>query len=276
MNDEHEPPRRPSLALWLALLALIAAAVFLYLRATQHEVAETPPVLVPEPERSPLVRHPIPEPEAEEQEEEEPASPLAGHLPASLPALDNSDAALAPLVEYLVSNPSLAELLVSRNMIRRLVITVDSLTGPAVPLNHIPVTLPPERFLAATRGEEIFIDERNYARYRRHVALIDGLDSRDLARAYVHFYPLFQEAYRELGYSQGFFNDRLIAVIDHLLEAPPVSGPIRLEQPSVFYVYADPRLEGLSAGRKLLLRMGPDNAEAVKRKLRELRKELVR
>jgi hypothetical protein len=39
----------------------------------------------------------------------------------------------------------------------------------------------------------------------------------------------------------------------------------------VFYEYADPALEGRSAGQKLLLRMGGDNSAAIKKKLRELR-----
>jgi hypothetical protein len=37
------------------------------------------------------------------------------------------------------------------------------------------------------------------------------------------------------------------------------------------YQYADPKIEALSAGQKLLVRMGPDNEAIVKAKLRELR-----
>ena len=55
-----------------------------------------------------------------------------------------------------------------------------------------------------------------------------------------------------------------------------VPGPIALVQPGAFYQYADPALEGLSAGQKLLLRMGTENAAVIKKKLTELRKELLR
>ena len=41
------------------------------------------------------------------------------------------------------------------------------------------------------------------------------------------------------------------------------------------YQYADPKLESLSAGQKLLLRMGPANEAVVKAKLRELRAVLA-
>jgi len=37
------------------------------------------------------------------------------------------------------------------------------------------------------------------------------------------------------------------------------------------YLYADPKLEELSAGQRTLLRMGPENAAIVKARLRELR-----
>ncbi|HKE94098.1 MAG TPA: DUF3014 domain-containing protein, partial [Povalibacter sp.] len=93
---------------------------------------------------------------------------------------------------------------------------------------------------------------------------------------YKHFYPLFQQAYTELGYPDGYFNNRLVEVIDHLLETPEVTGPIRLTQPGVLYQFADPALEERSAGQKLLIRMGSDNAAALKLKLRELRREIAK
>ncbi|HET7131776.1 MAG TPA: DUF3014 domain-containing protein, partial [Gammaproteobacteria bacterium] len=65
-----------------------------------------------------------------------------------------------------------------------------------------------------------------------------------------------------------------LEVVDHLLATPDVTEPVRLVQPSVYYKYADPKLEALSAGQKLLIRMGPDNAAAVKAKLREIQAEL--
>jgi len=63
-------------------------------------------------------------------------------------------------------------------------------------------------------------------------------------------------------------------VIDHLLQTPDVTQPVKLVQPSVTYKYADPKLESLSSGQKLLIRMGPQNESAVKAKLRELRDAL--
>jgi hypothetical protein len=62
-----------------------------------------------------------------------------------------------------------------------------------------------------------------------------------------------------------------VQVIDSLSNAPEPVGPIALVRPNVMYTFADPALESRPAGQKLLIRMGPDNAAAVKAKLAELR-----
>jgi hypothetical protein len=115
----------------------------------------------------------------------------------------------------------------------------------------------------------------NSARYAVYVRLADAIDSAKLAAVYFHYYPLFQQAYRELGYPKGHFNDRLVQVIDHLLETPELEGPVALVRPKVFYLYADPGLESRSAGQKILMRTGADNARRVKAKLKEIRGEIA-
>ena len=113
---------------------------------------------------------------------------------------------------------------------------------------------------------------------RSYSANIDALraaDAKQLTRVYFHFYPLFQQAYENLGYPSQYFNDRLIEVIDDMLKAPDVQGPIELVQPRVFFEYKDRDLEARSAGQKLLIRMGPANERSLKEKLRAFRAELV-
>ena len=107
---------------------------------------------------------------------------------------------------------------------------------------------------------------------------LDGSDIdavKALAVVYERLYPLFQHAYEDLGYPGKYFNDRLVEVIDHLLQTPEVAAPIPLLQPRVFWEYADPALENRSAGQKLLIRMGPQNARIIKAKLREFRAQIV-
>ena len=77
------------------------------------------------------------------------------------------------------------------------------------------------------------------------------------------------------GYPEGEFNDRLLAIIDELLATPEVSDPVQLIKPEAYFLFADPELEALSAGQKILLRMGSANAGRVKSKLLEVRAALA-
>lgn len=267
------PARGRGIIPWLAAAVLIVAGGYLYLHYQGEPAPKAPAVVEEAPPAVPdaLVRNPVPEaaplPESD---------PFAALLPDPLPALDNSDAVMLKLAEFLLGKPDLLALVVPQEVVRRIVISVDNIPARTVPQNRLPLKQPEGTFLVVKNGEDIVLDSNNFQRYGRYAALMDGLDSRRLVDAYVHLYPLFQNAYRELGYPKAYFNDRLILAIDNLLATPEVQGPLLLTQPAVFYRYADPQLEDLSAGQKLLLRMGPDNAAVIRKKLAELRKELMR
>ena len=107
------------------------------------------------------------------------------------------------------------------------------------------------------------------------------------ARLYARLYPLFQVAYEELGFPGKYFNDRLVAVIDHLLAAPEPQGPVavRLVQvegqvPSlrhwVRYEYVDPQLQALSAGQKIMVRAGLQNERRLKAVLAKVRASVAK
>lgn len=55
-----------------------------------------------------------------------------------------------------------------------------------------------------------------------------------------------------------------------------VKGPVPSTRPWVRYEFADPELQNLSAGQKILIRMGPAHERRLKQKLGELRANLVR
>ena len=105
--------------------------------------------------------------------------------------------------------------------------------------------------------------------------MVAALDTDNLINVYVYLYPLFQQAYEELGYPDKYFNDRLVEVINHLLQTPELADPVALVQPKVFYHYADPELEARSAGQKLLMRVGKENVDLLKRKLQDVKAKLT-
>jgi Protein of unknown function (DUF3014) len=193
----------------------------------------------------------------------------------ALPPLNQSDQVVRDSLAGLFGQPAAAQFLVPENIVRHIVVTVDNLPRKKVAVDLRPVKPTPGETVVATQSDTTTLSTANYARYTPFVRLVESADPKTLATVYFHLYPLFQQAYEDLGYPGRFFNDRLVEVIDHLLAAPEPQGPIELVQPKVFYQFADPKLEDLSAGQKLLIRMGPANERALKAKLRDLRVELV-
>lgn len=216
------------------------------------------PDLPPAPEE-PAVQHPLPA--AEDQE--------------ALPALDDSDPAVRNALENLVGKAPLEQFLVTENLVRNIVVTVDNLPNELVAVRVRPIKPPPGSFEVGGTEEARVLSPSNYERYEPLVRMFMSADVEPLVESYVRHYPLFQEAYASLGHPPQYFNDRLIEVIDHLLETPELQDPIALVQPGVMFEYADPDTEARSAGQKALIRMGVANARQVKQKLRELRGELL-
>lgn len=194
---------------------------------------------------------------------------------AALPSLNQSDQVVRDSLAGLFGQQAIAQFLVPENIVRHIVVTVDNLPRKKVALDLRPVKPTPGETVIASQGDMTTFSTTNYARYTPFVRLVESADPRTVATVYFHLYPLFQQAYEDLGYPGKFFNDRLIEVVDHLLAAPEPQGPIELVQPKVFYQFADPTLEDRSAGQKLLIRMGPENERSLKARLRDLRAALI-
>jgi hypothetical protein len=201
--------------------------------------------------------------------------PLPERDRTSLPTITESDGPLGDTLRLTVGAGEIADLLESTDIVWRIVATVDSLPRRQVAARLLPIRPPGGRFVAREAHGELIIDPSNERRYDIYAALAEHLNIPRIVEAYIAFYPLFQDEYRLLGHPDGNFNDRLVTVIDDLLATPDVRRPVALVCRRVVCEFEDPDLEDLSAGQKVLLRMGDANAEVVKRRLRELRREIV-
>lgn len=253
---------------WAVVIAILAGIAFFFL--FPEKAGEPPPAPAPRAEAPP----PPPPPPAEPGISHPLPQPPEGTAQPPLPALAESDAEAKDALAAVVGADSL-ERFYLEGIIRRVVTTVDNLPRQKVALRVLPVKPVGGQFQVTGDDDTLAIAPANAARYAPYVKLAQAADVRQAAAFYRRFYPLFQQAYEELGYPGKYFNDRLVAVIDHLLAAPEVQGPIRLKQPKVLYVFADPQLEALSAGQKFLVRVGPENAAVLKARLRELRAEVT-
>ena len=256
-------PERKASWPWLlgAALALGAMAFGYYFYLTDlrklppEALAPAPPAPIAAPapapasDAPPAVRHPV-----------------AAEPEPSLPSLEHSDAMARDSLIGLLGGKAFDELVIPVQLVRRIVATVDNLPRPTAPRRAIPLAPVPGAFAEGVANE---------ARYAPYIRVLEAVDTGALVQRYVRAYPLFQSAYEELGFPGRHFNDRLIEAIDDLLAAPEPAARPELVQSKVLYEFADPELEQRSAGQKILVRMGTANAQRVKSKLREIRREIL-
>jgi hypothetical protein len=242
----------------VALIVLVGGlAAFYYWQQTEPVVAKV----------TPLPLSAVPKPEVRQILEAPPSiSPL--------PKLAESDSFLLDALAGLVGNETLMKLFHTEQIIHNIVATIDSLPLMKLPLRLLPVEQPSGKFIAAGKADKLSISPENAARYTPYVRIAEAIDSKKLVALYVRFYPLFQQAYEELGYPNKYFNDRLLEALDDLLEAPDIKEPVKLVRPNVFYQYADPELEELSIGQRTLMRIGSKNEAIMKARLLEIKQEL--
>ena len=259
---------------WIAAivaLAALAAAVYWWWQkqSTSTSPAVAPPAAEAPPapaKAEPAIRHPI---------DDARANLGAPSDRDRLPALSDSDTVLRGALAGVPGAGEYDRLFYPQEIVRRFVATVDNLPRKSVAAQVMAAKPVPGAFVAAGTEGNLAISADNSARYAPYVRLAHAVDTKTLVTLYVRLYPWFQQAYQDLGYPSGYFNDRLIDVIDNLLATPEVPAPIALVQPHVLYAFANPDLEALSAGQKIMLRMGTNNAAQVRAKLRELRRLLT-
>jgi hypothetical protein len=253
-------------ALGISAAAVAAIGIYWWQSRPAPEPAPPPQVAAPAPVPAPA---PPPEPVIEHPVEPTPTPP-------QLPALADSDGAAEQALAGVLGSRAVKEWFITDQLIRRIVATVDNLPREKLAQRLVPMRPVAGSFGVLKNDDALLIGAENARRYDPYVALLTKVDAKQAASLYRQFYPLFQRAYEDLGYPKAYFNDRLIAVIDHLLAAPRTPALVKLTQPKVLYEFADPELQSRSSGQKILLRMGNENAARVKAKLRELRAELAR
>jgi hypothetical protein len=240
----------------LALIAIGAGIWYWQKRDTPADAKTETVAEQPVATTEPSVRNPIETPAAEDDA-----------ASASLPAEER--------IAALIGAPRFESMFVPEDIVRRLVTTVDNLPRQKVAAQLNPAKPPVGIFATAGGEDQPVLAAANYERYAPWIELVDTLDADAAVALYRKLYPQFQSAYEGLGNPDGYFNDRVIEVIDHLLATPEPPETIELVRPNVLYQFADPALESQSAGRKLLIRMGPGNAARIKMKLRDIRDRIA-
>ncbi len=258
----------------IAVVVLLAgAAAIVGWRESHRSPAPAPPVAPAAPPRA--------EPVAAVPDAAAPGvrHPVAAGEPGNLPPLDESDGYVKKALVDLVGRKAVGSFLRLEGAVRRFVATVNNLATDQASAGSWPVDPMPGAFETEARDGALVISPRNAQRYLPFVRFAEAIDSRRAVALYFRLYPLLQRGYEDLGFPGKYLNDRVVEVIDNLLATPKVSGPVRVKRvggdggssASGLYLYDDPALEAATAGQKILLRVGTDNAAKLTAKLIELR-----
>ena len=284
-HDREQKPQRKGLAsLIIAGVLIVILVVVVVLWTTGEKTAEPQRRSVPVPEITKAEPQPAPQPQREPEPEvadsagesseadsaveyDEPAQPIR-----QLPTLDQSTEVLVSEAEERAINTRPVR---SEHVVRDLVVFLHNLSDGAVIRESATIAPPDARFSTQTVDNQLYIDERTYARYDEVVEWFEGLDSQAVVAMYRDFEPLFKQAFGEIAHPDESFEQQLLGAIDMLLATPEPDGLLALSDDQVMYTFADPELEQLPAAQKQMLRLGVDNQRRVKRKLRELRALLI-
>ena len=281
-------------AVALMLLLVLAAALYLYSERAAPPEPDVPDA-VPPSSAPPVAREGALEPAGPGDESGSGSSDRAPVPRAPVPASDEApEAAPATEIRPAESRPSLVEsaarlrvqvaerlsaaqreLLASGRLLERIVVTVHSLDAEPVPLRYRPLAHVAGLPRLVPEGDRWRLPGRPDPRYAPYRELFERFDVDTLNDLFDEHEPALQRVWERLGEADRVsFRARVVEVLDHLAEFElPARRPL-LHRPEVLYEYVDPALEALSWGRKLLIRIGPEHARAVRARAADLAERL--
>ena len=192
-----------------------------------------------------------------------------------LPELAKSDPEFTQ--DVLAISAQLKPSLFKKQLIRKSVFSINDMSqGMRPPVKRLRELSFSKPFTVSQEGDKMYISPASYRRYNQLAQAVNSIDNQAAVALYQKYLPLFQQVFQELSYPENYqVLDIIKAATAKILEAPVISGKIKVIRPSVYYKFANPKLEKLSALDKQMLRMGPENTRLIQNKLRELVEALI-
>lgn len=186
-----------------------------------------------------------------------------------LPPLGASDTLLGDLVSAISRHPAIVRWLATPGLIRAAVLAVVQIGDgrtPAVPLTALQ---PDSRVQIAGTTDGAPLDAASYRRWESAVRGLTSIEPAAAAQIYVNIKPLLDEAYQELGYPGGNFDEALTRAIRVLADTTVAPEPPRLLRRPNYFEYEDATLRSMVPVQKQFRLIGPDNRRQVMAWLRQ-------
>lgn len=260
-GSPEEPPERSGTmaVLVIAGVILLGGGAVLWWWFSSRAQEPVDPDAAAEVVEEPAAADPAPAPATAEPAAEAPAPP----------ALSESDSLVRDMVGALSQHAEWLAWLVPEELALNFVRAVGAVAYDEPPQSSLEPLRPEEGFSVVRRGQRFYPAETSHRRYDLAVEVFDSIDVAGAVGAYERLAPLFEQAHSALGLPNEF-GDTLELAVTKLLATPTPDAPPELRLRVISFEYVDPGLEGLNPAQKLLLRLGPDNGDRVRAKVREL------
>jgi hypothetical protein len=275
MAEKHAEPRANPIFLGILFAGILATLVFILMTGDYGE-----PTL---PEELVMVQpsvEPVPAPIAAQA----PAAPIAAPVvtevqpkipPAPVVSEETGDQYARESIDAVNGGKALAQFVAGDYVVERAVAIIDALRRGEVPYKLLPVGKPSTPFPISDNGLRVTLDTAGFSRYDGFAQWVGGLDTPALISLLNDYERIATQALTRMGVTDFDIRSALLAATTQILSTPQVAVDAELMRREANWVYMDPELEALSSLQKQVLRMGPENADIVQQKARDIRGALL-
>ena len=275
MAEKHAEPRANPIFLGILFAGILATLVFILMTGDYGEptvpeelVMVQPPVVpAPAPIESEATAAPIAAPAVTEVQPKIPPAPVVTEETGDRYARESIDAANG--------GKALAQFVAGDYVVERAVAIIDALRRGEVPYKLLPVGKPSTPFPISDNGLRVTLDTAGFSRYDGFAQWVGGLDTTALVSLLNDYEMIATQALTRMGVSDFDIRSAVLAATTQILSTPQVAVDAELMRREANWVYMDPELEALSSLQKQVLRMGPENADIVQQKARDIRGALL-
>ena len=207
-------------------------------------------------------------PESETEPEEQISDLNEKPESISLPTLSESDDAFRQ--DILGLSSGFSPWMNTKNIIKQWIIAANDFSQNLrlhKHFRHFKLTQP---FQVATHDSGLYISEQSYQRYNALASAVHTVDVKSALNLYEKYRPLLQQVFEQFAYPEQYkLEDIIKKAGSNILLAPILESKVRVIKPSVYYKFADQKLETLSPVQKQMIRMGPENTRIIQAKLRK-------
>ena len=275
MAEKHAEPRANPIFLGILFAGILATLVFILMTGDYGE-----PTL---PEELVMVQPPV-EPAPAPIEAEVPAAPIAAPVatevqpktpPAPVVTEETGDRYARESIDAVNGGKALAQFVAGDYVVERAVAIIDALRRGEVPYKLLPVGKPSTTFPISDDGLRVTLDAAGFDRYDGFAQWVGGLDTTALVSLLNDYEMIATQALTRMGVSDFDIRSAVLAATTQILSTPQVAVDAELMRREANWIYIDPELEALSSLQKQVLRMGPENADIIQQKAREIRGVLL-